>query len=53
LQDICTRYCLQSIVDQIVIINQKAIRSQYDLIEVCLAFGGPGLFEIKATYECN
>lgn len=53
LQDMTYRYCPDSVIHQIVTINQKAIPSQYGLIEVRSAFGGAGIYKTSATIGCN
>jgi len=53
LQNIQPKYCPESVVDQIVTLNQKAIPSHYGLIEVRSAFGGAGIYKMSATIGCN
>jgi hypothetical protein len=46
-------YCTESIVDQLIVNNQKPIPVDNGLIEVRSAFGGAGLYKTKATYGCK
>ena len=48
-----TNYCYDSLRQNTVGIHQKIFPKELSLLEVRSAFGGAGLYKMKATDDCN